>query len=130
MKPCAMCKVVKPLSEFHKQPSGPKGRHSYCRDCYAARYVGRKRNEDPVKKAAHNYKRRYGLNPAQVEAMLIAQHGRCAICRAVPKRPCVDHDHKTGVVRGVLCHKCNIQLPAVEDAGFRAAALAYLRRKR
>jgi len=50
MKACAMCKAMLLLSEFHKQPSGPKGRHSYCKGCYASRYKGiRKRNEDPAR---------------------------------------------------------------------------------
>lgn len=127
MKSCAMCKTVKPLSEFHKQPSGPQGRHSYCKECYASRYNGvRKRNENPAKKAALNYKRRYGLSVEQVQALLTAQGGICAICGTTPKRPCVDHSHTTGKVRGVLCHGCNIKLPAVEDAGFLRAASAYL----
>lgn len=127
MKSCAMCKAVKPLSAFHKQPSGPKGRHSYCKDCYASRYNGvRKRNEDPAKKAALNYKRRYGLSTEQVQTLLDVQGGVCAICGMVPKRPCVDHSHTTGKVRGVLCHGCNIKLPAVEDVSFLSTASAYL----
>ena len=54
----------------------------------------------------------YGLNAAEYAAMLEAQGGRCAICRSKPKskRLAVDHDHKTGVVRGLLCSRCNHDL--------------------
>lgn len=50
-------------------------------------------------------------------------------CGCEPRRPVVDHDHETGIVRGIICHACNIKLPAVEDAGFLAAALRYLGRR-
>jgi hypothetical protein len=50
-------------------------------------------------------KREYGIDPDQYEALLVAQGGRCAICNQMPRtlRLAVDHDHKTGAVRGLLC---------------------------
>jgi hypothetical protein len=44
--------------------------------------------------------------------MLAAQGGRCAICRKVPRNRylAVDHDHRTGAVRGLLCYLCNTAL--------------------
>lgn len=59
--------------------------------------------------------------------MRIAQDGRCAICGDLPKRLCIDHDHKTGRVRGLLCIQCNARLAYVEDPDWMAAATRYLR---
>ena len=61
--------------------------------------------------------------------MIAGQGGVCALCGEEPQRPVVDHNHETGAVRGVICQRCNIKLPAVEDATFLASALAYLGRR-
>jgi hypothetical protein len=58
--------------------------------------------------------RRYGLTPESHTAMLVAQRSLCAICNVLMlpdartgRGACVDHDHKTGAVRGLLCGNCN-----------------------
>jgi len=54
----------------------------------------------------------YGLTAADYDALLGLQGGKCAICRGAPKskRLAVDHDHKSGAVRGLLCSRCNHDL--------------------
>jgi hypothetical protein len=50
--------------------------------------------------------------------MLEKQGGVCAVCGGPPLgkgRYHVDHDHVTGHVRGLLCHKCNVALGLVGD---------------
>jgi uncharacterized protein YaaW (UPF0174 family) len=52
--------------------------------------------------------------------LLKKQNGLCAICQQVPKRPCVDHEHKkkikgSGRIRGVLCSNCNVYLAKAEN---------------
>lgn len=86
------------------------------------------KNPTAAMKRRWNLSSRYGLTPEQYAEIMSRNGGVCGICGGKPARPVLDHCHKTGKVRGVLCHGCNIKLPAVEDATFRAAALAYLER--
>ena len=58
--------------------------------------------------------RKYGLDEGGYAKMVIKQKEKCAICKR--KRPlCVDHDHKTGKVRGLLCRDCNLGLGMFND---------------
>lgn len=126
-KRCSSCRQTKSFDDFHLQ--GRRGRHSYCKVCFNARYRGKARKPRPAAVVrARNYANRYGLATSQVDALLIAQKGLCAICGKPPKRVCVDHNHKTRKVRGVLCSGCNLKLGVIENSEFRRRALAYLRR--
>jgi hypothetical protein len=59
---------------------------------------------------------KYGLTIKQYEAMLEEQGNRCAICHRASDKPlCVDHNHATGKVRGLLCWHCNIALGKLQD---------------
>ncbi len=74
-------------------------------------------------------KRLYGLTRTQWDAMLIEQCGRCGCCGELMvgrRDPQVDHNHKTGKVRELLCATCNGLLRAVENIEFRVKAEAYL----
>jgi hypothetical protein len=69
----------------------------------------------------------HGLTIAQARAMRAGR--QCEICGDVGQA--VDHDHKTGEVRGVLCHACNIGLGKFEDnPDLIKLALEYLTRVR
>ena len=51
---------------------------------------------------------RYGLTPDQVQTWVDFQQGNCALCeRPLRKRFHVDHDHQTGIIRGMLHARCN-----------------------
>lgn len=60
----------------------------------------------------------YGITPDEYFQMLSAQGGGCAICGRAPqpgKVLCVDHNHQTNKVRGLLCHGCNHALGCFGD---------------
>lgn len=72
-----------------------------------------------------NLRRQFnGFTEQQYNDMLEKQGGVCAICKGNPgkstnqkprKNFCIDHDHITGKVRGLLCHKCNAGLGLLGD---------------
>ena len=66
-----------------------------------------KRRYDPAKRRRRTLAR-YGITEAQYQAMWERQGGLCDVCsRPLPQRAHVDHDHKTGRVRGLLDWWCN-----------------------
>lgn len=82
--------------------------------------AARWRKNNPERKKFHGrkyeLKKQYGITIEEYEAMVAAQGGRCAICERKPNdKLCVDHDHKTNEVRGLLCRKCNLGLGGFED---------------
>lgn len=72
--------------------------------------------------------RKYGMSPECFQLMLLLQRNACGICKEVfSKEPCVDHCHKTGEVRGLLCHPCNRGLGGFRDTiAFLKSAEEYL----
>lgn len=77
-----------------------------CRECFY------KRGGTPRKahQRKQHLKRSYGLSPAQVEEMSEKQGGKCVTCGSEMLVPDIDHCHTCSVVRGLLCHPCNIAL--------------------
>lgn len=67
--------------------------------------------------------RLYGLSASGFSTLLEVQGGVCAICGVELKvngagsqhAACVDHDHSTGRVRGLLCRKCNVALGMLDE---------------
>ena len=76
-------------------------------------------------------KRSYGIVISDYEKMFLKQDGKCAICgQARYNRKghlCIDHDHMTGEIRGLLCPPCNVMLGYYELAmGFKIEIDKYL----
>lgn len=115
-KRCTICRELKPLEEFHVNKNARDGRWSRCRKCDNLRKV-----------------REHGITPAEYHRMLEAQKGVCACCgqneaaadyrTGTTRRLAVDHDHKTGKVRGLLCQKCNMALGQLDEDPARVRAL-------
>lgn len=102
---CSVCGLV---------PPDVKGK---CSDCIA------------VYHRDYNFRRKYGITKAQRDALVAAQDGRCALCDEASENLVVDHCHETGVIRGMLCVRCNLGLGRFGDnvAGLKRA-IAYLER--
>ena len=116
MKRCPTCKQDLELDAF--PPSHRPINGKQCRKCH----VGRIRRR--------LLKTNYGLTEDDVQAMAQRQHGRCLGCqKELPRNFVVDHDHKTGVVRGLLCRQCNLILGLLqEDKGTLTRLRLYLDR--
>lgn len=130
-KQCYRCRETKVRADFTISRRSFDGLDKMCTACksvYIKRYAGTRHRRK------HTLWQHHGITVDEYNAMLTAQNGCCAIC-AEPfpldhptKRPCVDHCHTTGRIRGVLCPRCNGLLGAIERPGFMDAALAYLDR--
>lgn len=121
---CPDCQVVKPVVEFAWTRSKKSGIHPYCLPCHNAR--GKASKEKVGGSRTYHLKRRYGLSAQEVDVLVAAQGGLCAICREAPAEH-VDHDHDTGRVRGVLCFNCNGGLGQFRDRhDLLTLAIAYL----
>ena len=81
-------------------------------------YHAAHREERRASSRVYNLKH-YGITPVEYDNLLKLQGGVCALCRQPPngRRLAVDHDHKTGKVRGILCIKCNRILEQFELLG-------------
>lgn len=76
---------------------------------------------------------RYGLTKEDYDKLLVAQNYKCAICEtsrdSLARGLVVDHDHATGIVRGLLCHRCNKGIGLLKDNTTALHnAVAYLKR--
>ena len=119
---CRSCGKTKPWADWSKNKRASDGLQTRCKECTSA--AGRR----------DHLKNSYGMTVADLDVMLVAQHGVCAICQTAPAIH-VDHDHQTDKVRGLLCFRCNAALGQlgddplvlrraaryVESGGFRAA---------
>lgn len=106
-KTCARCKKHLPGSAFYREKSRPDGLTSWCKDCFTLR------------QATIGRFAKYGLTPQDYETMWLVQEGKCWICEVPGNKKQrslrVDHDHKTGIVRGLLCSSCNLVLGLLKD---------------
>ena len=88
--------------------------------------------EDPDWFHKSRLKNTYGVSFDEFKAMYKAQKGKCAICGSSEPGPrrrhfCIDHNHKTGKVRGLLCIKCNSAIGLFQDSiKLLKKAIAYL----
>lgn len=131
MKTCSVCNKEKDESEFYPK----QGR---CKKCNLA-HKRQQRLDDPSLAKKQNdrmreYRRKhpkkvrrtatlsmlklkYNITPEDYEVMLDQQGGVCFVCKRDNKgrNLHVDHCHDTGMIRGLLCHHCNVALGHMQD---------------
>lgn len=89
---------------------------------------GKQRFENPIhrrKVRCAHLRRVYGITLTDYMEMAKKQKNKCLICNK-KKKLAVDHDHETGVVRGLLCINCNAFLCKFENVKTRNKILKYL----
>jgi len=115
MRVCVRCRVAK--LKFATKDT--------CHTCYNIVWVNRKLAADPTWRYARHLVHKYGINFDEYMRQFKLQGGRCDLCRRKSlKKLVVDHDHKTGRVRGLLCHPCNVALGLLRESPARIRALA------
>lgn len=121
-KVCPKCKKRKSASEFYRNNKRKKNFSAYCKKCTNKRYkIYYEENKLGIlkKNEEHRLTSVYNLTPKQSEDISKSQNYRCALC-GKHKSECwrglfIDHDHKTGRIRGKLCNGCNIKLGWYEN---------------
>ena len=136
IKKCKICNIEDTLDKFAnagnnkyknicKKCNNFKKREHYKNNIDLNRKIGKEKAREfrrTRKEWTRNYdlKRFYGITIEQFEEMKQAQDGKCAICKTTEPKGrhnvfAVDHCHKTGKVRGLLCNKCNVGLGSFCD---------------
>ena len=102
MKRCSKCRKGKSEEEFFvsRKTRSKDGLHNVCKDC------------------SREYTRNRRWKNVSYEELLGEQAGACAICglaETTGRRLAIDHDHKTGRIRGLLCSNCNRGIGHLKD---------------
>jgi hypothetical protein len=117
------------IRKYHKTPQG-KEKNRVWREGNKDRveaYYELYRQDPRYKEKLKHYGRKHtlkvvGITQEDYDRMFQAQDGKCAICGSESagingrKNFCVDHNHKTGKVRGLLCHNCNVSVGLMKDS--------------
>lgn len=135
-KTCPCCKKIKTISKFYNK-------RGYCKKCISIqskteriknpeKYLQQRRkyvknnhkqilekgkiyrSKHPKKIKDVQLKWKYGISFKDYIRLSKSQKNKCAICGKLKKLQ-VDHNHKTGKIRGLLCQNCNFVLGFVKD---------------
>jgi len=123
-KYCSACDKTLPISEFYKDAPRSDGLCPYCKKCSYKKLKARRKTErgKRVTRGIH-LKANHGITLGEYDQMVAGQKNKCAICGQPEKRSIkgaiprlgIDHDHKTGQIRELLCYACNLALGYVND---------------
>lgn len=138
---CRRCGKEKSIEEFHKDKSIDGGFRWQCKECRRAdfrKYEKRKRQENPNYCRERKLKFNKYTTVEEYNKLLDEQQGCCAICGkeettvsrwGTLAHLSIDHNHKTGKIRGLLCMRCNHLLGHSRDnINILFKAIQYLRK--
>ena len=129
MKKCSACQVVLDESMFYKG-------YRNCKPCHlniVSKYQKKNKKKIAIKDRRIKIKNKYGMSLEDYDRMVNKQKGKCKICfgsnieNKNSKNLYIDHCHITGIVRGLLCHRCNVTLGRIKDSkDWLESAIKYL----
>ncbi len=128
-KECFVCKELKSLKKYYSNPSGIGGKAARCKECH---------NKSPYRSSQYYrerwLKRAYGITVDEYNELLKHQGNKCGICWKpsddMNQRLVIDHNHKTGEIRGLLCSSCNKGIGFLNDnASTLKSAIIYLEKE-
>ncbi len=136
---CKDCKEDKDKSEFYPdKTNSTTGIRTYCKKCTNIRSKKFRANNLAASKRwvrKSKLKLKFGISPEAAEKLIDATiNGVCEICAKHEyhnnkQALSIDHDHATGKIRGVLCHRCNLFVGFCnEDIALLEAAIVYLKK--
>lgn len=117
---CTRCKRQLPNYKFHRKNEIRRKRKYFarCKECEGVRVHEWQRTS--IKRKDYMLRRQFGITIEDYDSMRMAQDNVCAICGEAERNKfwelAVDHCHKTGKVRGLLCSRCNMAIGAFKDS--------------
>lgn len=133
---CNQCGEEKDTDEFRPDSRLARGHQAKCIECQrqnaSSQFKERKSTPEIAKQMRDSrLLKEYGVTASEYDKMVKDQEGKCKICGRLCERLEVDHDHRTHVVRGLLCNPCNQALGLFQDNPLiLEAAAKYLREDR
>jgi Recombination endonuclease VII len=142
VKKCVRCQINKTLDQFKSRKKTKDGLHYYCTPCNreVANTFTATHREERNKRSRENYNsnneyrgkimRKFNISLDQFNEIM--KETTCAICHKKcisGRRLSIDHSHKTGKIRGLLCTKCNTAIGLLNDnASLFELAIEYLKK--
>jgi hypothetical protein len=120
MTKCSICKESKENKFFVKRNNRVSGIQPYCKDCHNKKS---RKKYNSIAMRNYDLKKSYGIDLEYYECLLKKQNNRCKICKIhisemksnTKANFCVDHCHKTKIIRGLLCDSCNRGIGLLKD---------------
>ena len=117
-KVCSKCNIEKDASLFQKRYDRPVGIRPWCKECQKKIDTEHRKTDAGKKKYRKQLWKKSGIDITYEEYKERYEKldGKCEICNDQLPALCVDHNHKTGEVRGLLCTPCNLAIEHLKES--------------